>query len=419
MNKTRHMKILLSTYSCGPDRGSEPGVGWNAAMEMAKYAETHVLTCFEFKRQIEEKMAGGMLPPNLHFHFYEILGGAFWWRHCKMHGIRIHYYLWQCLAAREVARLNAKYHFTSAQHLTFVKYNSPSCLRAAGIPYILGPVGAAEETPPPLLAGYPLRGKLFEFLRHVEKRFGEKDPLVRRTIRNAAIVLATTKLAGDRMAAICPAQRIALCGDVALSAEDAAELALSHRSARQSGIVFFFGLGRLVALKGYNIFLRAFAKASLQNARLVLVGDGPERRRLETLAETLGMADRLKITGFLPRKEALSEMSKCDVMVHPSHHDSGGWACVEAMAAGKPVICMDYGGPGANITDETGIKVPVGSEESVVAAMADAMKKLADPVVRETMSTAAKKRVSAFYTWPKRIEYYLSIHRELSRNDAL
>ena len=48
-------KILLSAYSCGPNRGSEPGVGWNAAVAMAKHAEIHVLTSFEFKELIEEK----------------------------------------------------------------------------------------------------------------------------------------------------------------------------------------------------------------------------------------------------------------------------------------------------------------------------------------------------------------------------
>src|SRR2546430_4418443 len=42
---------------------------------------------------------------------------------------------------------------------------------------------------------------------------------------------------------------------------------------------------------------------------------------------------------------------------HPSLHDSGGWVCLEAMAAGRPVICLDLGGPGYQVTEESGIKI--------------------------------------------------------------
>ena len=45
------------------------------------------------------------------------------------------------------------------------------------------------------------------------------------------------------------------------------------------------------------------------------------------------------------------------MLIHPSLHDSGGWVCLEAMAAGRPVICLDLGGPGLQVTEKTGIKV--------------------------------------------------------------
>ena len=65
------------------------------------------------------------------------------------------------------------------------------------------------------------------------------------------------------------------------------------------------------------------------------------------------------------------------MLVHPSLHDSGGWVCLEAMAAGKPVICLDLGGPGEQVTRETGFKIPALDPDQAVKDMARAMAVLA------------------------------------------
>jgi glycosyltransferase involved in cell wall biosynthesis len=131
-----------------------------------------------------------------------------------------------------------------------------------------------------------------------------------------------------------------------------------------------------------------------------LVGDGPERKNLERLAGELGVADKVRFWGALSRAEALKKLAECDVLVHPSLHDSGGWVCVEAMAAGRPVICLDLGGPALQVTRETGFKIPARTPEQAVAEMAEAMLKLAtDETLRRRMSEAARRRVREEYNW--------------------
>ncbi|WP_129841425.1 glycosyltransferase [Streptomyces sp. RFCAC02] len=95
------------------------------------------------------------------------------------------------------------------------------------------------------------------------------------------------------------------------------------------------GVGRLVPGKGFGTLVRAVA--TLPGAvRLVLVGDGPERDRLRTLAEGLGAAGRVLFAGERPDVPAL--LSAADLFVSPSAEETFGLAVLEALAAGLPVL---------------------------------------------------------------------------------
>ena len=108
--------------------------------------------------------------------------------------------------------------------------------------------------------------------------------------------------------------------------------------------------------KGFHLGLQAFARTQHPDTEYWIVGAGPAERSLKALAHRLGIADRVLFLGHQPRSEVLQIVQQCDVLVHPSLHESGGAVCAEAMAAGRPVICLDLGGPGLQVTAETGIR---------------------------------------------------------------
>src|SRR5207302_1733788 len=131
-----------------------------------------------------------------------------------------------------------------------------------------------------------------------------------------------------------------------------------------------------------------------------ILGDGPERSRLEELAARLGVRDRVVFWGKLPRAQALEKLAGCEVLVHPSLHDSGGWVCLEAMAAGRPVICLDLGGPGLQVTDATGIKAPALMPGQVVKGLAEAIKRMSnDTELRNQLAQGARNRVAEEFAW--------------------
>jgi glycosyltransferase involved in cell wall biosynthesis len=255
---------------------------------------------------------------------------------------------------------------------------------------------------------------MFELGRDVARKLGEWDPFVRYTARKATLGLATTEETANRMRGL-GCKRVSVLSEAGLPPEEIRSL--SSIPLRQGSPFRLISLGRLVNLKGFHLSLRAFAQFHRQfpESEYWLLGDGPERTRLEELARRLGVSDKVTFWGFIPRTQALKKFADCDVMVHPSLHDSGGWVCLEAMAAGRPVICLDLGGPGLQVTDETGIKVPATSPEQVTHDLAEAFCKLASgPELRARLGLSARKRVSEHFNSDKKGLFMTKLYQSLS-----
>jgi len=401
------LTILLSAYACEPGRGSEPGVGWNWARHLARNHKVWVITRSNNRAPIEAALSREPLP-NLRFLYYDLPRWARFWKRGSF-GLRPYYYLWQVGAWRAARRLSRQVHFDLVHHVTFVRYWTPSFLALLDAPFIWGPVGGAESAPKPFRASFSMRGKLYDSARSLLRRIGGLDPFVAMTARRAAIGFATTPDTAARLSAL-GCRDVRIFSEAALSDDDLVKLARAtpHRD-RSIRIV---SLGNLIHLKAFDLSLRAFARF-IENGgdgEYCLVGDGPERRRLERLAAELGVADRVTFTGMLPRERAIDILTRSDVLAHPSLHDSGGWTCLEAMAAGRPVVCLDLGGPAQQITSETGIKIPAVSPEQAVTDIALAFETLAcNPDLRARMGDAGRARVLRDYAWSTKPSRLLSL----------
>jgi glycosyltransferase involved in cell wall biosynthesis len=391
------MKILLSVYSCEPGKGSERGVGWNVVREVSKYHQVWVLTRpDESKEAIETELARNPIA-NLKFIYFTL---PFWQdslRWGQSGAMQIHYYLWQIQAYFVAKRLHRDLNFDIVHHVTFVKYSSPSFLSLLPIPFIWGSVGGGETTPTTFWQDFTWKNKLYENLRLLARWFGELDPFTQITAKRSAIAYATTEDTAQRVRKM-GAKAVRIASETALARSDLDLLA--QLPPPNSSPVRFIEIARLLHWKGFHLGLRAFAEANLSDADYWIVGDGPEMAKLQMLALDLGIGDRVKFWGLLPREEVLVKLGQCSVLVHPSLHDSGGWVCLEAMAAARPVICLDLGGPAEQVTAETGFKILARDRDSAVTAMAQAMAKLAgDKHLRLQMGRLGQQRVREFYSW--------------------
>lgn len=131
----------------------------------------------------------------------------------------------------------------------------------------------------------------------------------------------------------------------------------------------FLTAGNLIYRKGMDLLLSAFSEIKYDNTRLVIMGNGPERKHLESMAAQLGISDRVVFSGEYVRSEFQERLADADCFVLASRCETFGVVYVEAMAAGKPVIGTVCGGPEEIITRETGLLVPVDDKTKLIDAL--------------------------------------------------
>ena len=102
----------------------------------------------------------------------------------------------------------------------------------------------------------------------------------------------------------------------------------------------------------------------------------------------------------MPRVQLLSQIAACDVFLFPSLRDGGGAVVIEAMCLGKPVVCLDTGGPGMHITERCGIKITPRSPQQAVRDLAEALERLyLDQALRIRVGNTARERAIQAYHW--------------------
>jgi glycosyltransferase involved in cell wall biosynthesis len=408
----KRLKILISAYACRPNEGSEPGVGWDTVQELIKYHDVWVLTRPDNQTAIEAELAKNPIA-GLKFIYCKLPFWARWWKPIQLP----HYYLWQFRAYLVARKIHANVEFDIAHHITYVRYWAPSFVSLLPIPFVWGPVGGGENAPNAFLKDLSLRGKYMERLRNLSRIFGESDPFTRLTKQRSAAIFAATKDTAKRLQHI-GAAGVQVLPAIGLSKEDIENL---EQLPGFEGKVFrFISIGRLLHWKGFHLGLRAFAQANLPDSEYWIVGDGPEMKRLQKLALDLGISDRVKFWGWLSRNETLSKLGESAILVHPSLHDSGGGVCMEAMAAGRPVICLDLGGPAVQVTEETGFKIPAHTPEQAVADLAHAMLQISqDSAMLTSMGRAGQQRIHDNYRWEIKGEIFTHLYQKLVRSPQI
>ncbi|PKM80401.1 MAG: glycosyl transferase family 1 [Firmicutes bacterium HGW-Firmicutes-14] len=409
------MKVLISAYACEPNRGSEPGVGWNNVRQISTYHEVWVITRTNNRENIEEVLKNEPLS-NVKWIYFDLPTWARFWKK-KRRGIQLYYYMWQIGAYLLAKQLHRQIQFDLVHHVTFVKYWTPSLFVRLPIPFIWGPVGGGESAPQSFYGNFSLRGKIYEFLRDLARWLAEHDPLVRLTAQQSSLVLATTNETKNRLKKI-GVKKIMVWSEAGLSDEDLEKL--GQIKPREYQPIRFISMGNLVHLKGYDLGLRAFAEANCPHSEYWILGDGPERKRLENIVIKYNLLNRVKFWGALPRMEALQKLAECDVLVHPSLHDSGGWVCLEAMAAGKPVICMDLGGPATQVTNKTGYKIPALNPDQAIRDIAKSMLKLANDMdLRVNMGKEGRARINELFEWRKKGLFLKKVYDDICQDNAV
>jgi len=276
------------------------------------------------------------------------------------------------------------------------------------VPFVIGPVNGGLRWPKAFAS--ELRRER-EWMTHL-RRLHHFMPYYRSTYKNAAGILAGFQHTIDDLPAECR-PRCFSCSDVGFDDESFPKV--MRRPVREQMTVLY--AGRLVPYKCADIVVRAFAASeTLRQHRLVMVGDGPDRERVESLIREHNLQDCIEMLGWVDHAEVTRRMSEADVFAFPSIRELGAGVVVEAMGAGMVPVVVDYGGPAEYIdADQTrGIKVPLSDKAGVTASFVDALESLASsPQRRSDMGVAAFEYVKANHSWDMKARRIVEVYEYL------
>src|SRR6266550_2526610 len=269
-------------------------------------------------------------------------------------------------------------------------------LRRGPIPFVIGPLNGGLPWPP----GFSQLEKQKEWVANLRNLY-RYLPFARSTYRHATAIIAASSQTYSEFVAhrdklfFVPEPGIArsLCSD-------------DSRTPQPGGKLELIFVGGLVPRKACDLALRAAAPFLRKDlARFTVIGDGPERNRLEQLTKSLGIEKAVSFCGWLSHPEVLRRLRSADVFVFPSLRDNGAGVVFEALGSGAVPVVVDFGGPGDIVHPEVGYKVALTTENDIVAQIEKILTELAGDRDRlEQLRRQGMAYVRECLTWDAKAE---------------
>jgi glycosyltransferase involved in cell wall biosynthesis len=266
--------------------------------------------------------------------------------------------------------------------------------------------------------GLPLVSTFFGVeLTWMERQFPFLAPLLRRIVRGSDAVTAISSYTAGRLARQVPGVDPAIIPFGAAVDAPAEPPPWRYDGTRPFELLF---VGRLVERKGVHLLLDALATLPAERRPVLhVVGDGPERARLEERARRLGLGERAVFHGFVATEELQRRLSTCDAFVLPAVVDAKGdteglgVVLIEAMSYARPVIASAAGGIVDIVQDgRNGLLVPPGDAAALAAAIGGMME---DPARARALGLQGRDDAAARFSWDAIADRLAEIYRRVAR----
>lgn len=410
-------RVLVIAEAANPEWVSVPLEGWSHARALAGVADVHLVTQVRNAAAIRRAGLGEgeftaidseHVARALHRAAGFLRGGAGKGWTAVTALAALGYYEFERLLWRRFGERIRNGAYDVVHRLTPLSPTAPSLLASrcarAGVPFVLGPLNGGLAWP----AGFgAARRSEHEWLSYARSAHALL-PGYRSTRRDAAAIIAGSRATLEQI----PPRHSGKCVYIPENGVDP-ERFPEPPERDLSGPMRIAFVGRLVPYKGADVLIEAAAPLVRAGAASVdLIGDGPEMGRLRVLVRKLGVGHGVRLDGWVEHARLHERVGCAHVFGFPSVREFGGAVVLEAMAMGLAPVVVDYGGPGEHVTPRTGVRIALGSRREIVGRFRVALERLAaDPALIASMSTAARERVMAWYTWPAKARQILEVYR--------
>ncbi len=408
--------VLMAAYQCGPGMGSVSQIGWEWFLRTARLRPVTLLTHVRNRAAIE---AAGPLPEGARIEWID----SEWFagplhrlaqrlfprsEHAVFATSSIDFFVFDHLAlrrARALQRAGARWQLVHV--VTPVTTSAATRLHRLGLPLVRGPLNCGLTSPRGFDEHLSTDASWTSSVRHVTRAIDALLGSSRHAARLVAGTRATVAEIGPRHAA-----RTVVMAENAIDPAAFTERPWPPGASQHLKLLF---VGRLIAVKGLDMLLRAMERAGREglSVSLEVLGDGPMRAPWEQLSLQLGLADQVRFHGNARRDEVIAAMHACHVLVLPSVRESGGGVLVEAMACGRPVVAVDWGGPAEIVSEPVGRAIPASDPAGVTGDLLRALRDcMQAPDAWGAKALAAARQAREQWSWDARLARMAGIYAD-------
>ena len=389
----RH-RVLLSAYACEPNKGSEPGVGWNWAQHLSKYFEVYVIT-----RKNNEQIINDYLvkQPNehLHFIFHDCSRIA-----CKMkklpNGIFLYYKQWQKEIFPIVERIVKEEKIELVHHITFNEFRTPGKLYSLNVPFIWGPIGGGQFYNSVFRQAYFRKIDIIkERIRNIINLFNIKFS---RDIKKAVDTASVILIADQSTEKIMPKTRNYI--RLLETAYNTDRNRVKRFTYKKGDTIKLLWVGGIWPRKGLKMLIDALGNCEFRNFELCIIGDGSDIKLNKKLVNKYGLADKVNFLGSLPYNEVNKHYDDADLFIFTSLRDTSGNVVLEAMSHGLPIIALNHHGVGEIVTNQMGFIIEITDYETICDSIVNSITyyyENPDEILRHGIQS--RKRLENVYSW--------------------
>lgn len=427
-------KVLINSYTCCPNMGSEPGMGWNWIVNLARHCEVYVISEGEYRATVEDWVASEKLkvkseklafddPRNfaerMHFYWNPVspeVRKMCWnqgdWRFYK------YYKEWQKKTADIAREICGKEKIDVLHQLNMIGFREPGYLwkvsQETGIPFVWGPVDAKESFPMAYASDAPFMTKMKMHLKNVvtwcQLKYGKR---VHAAAKQGVVISASSNSQRSFkkfMGIESPLINETGCSLAALEST-------SNQAKRLTSNLSTFSIlwvGKIDFRKQLGLALQSVATMNRGNVMLHVVGGGDSATYREQ-AERLEISDKVKWHGAVTHAEVQELMRTSDVMLFTSVAEGTPHVVLEAIANGLPVICHDTCGHGDCVDDSVGVKIPLSNPSQSVHDFTDKLRYFYDnrEELQKRVDNCLNRAVEL--SWDNKVKKVLAIYEGLAK----
>lgn len=398
------LKVLVSAYAFYPNRPSRfeyraGYTGWKLVEQLVRFCDVWVITTSRNRIPVLEALSEGALP-EAKIQFVNLPKSPRVLRK-SFSGQYLSYYLWQRRALEEAQILHRENRFDAVHHLTLGPEWFPSLVGSSlALPFIWGPLWEDETIPKSLRRFGPNMFNIKKSWEHTVQGWARRRNIRKKCVQNARAILISDLDSLERFPKV---ERKTIHFFPSYGIDSVADRSKIKTDQAQSSFRVI-SAGNLARESGYSEIVQAFHRFVRKHpdADFAIYGDGPEKNQLKRQIYRMERQARIRIHRRVDRDAMREKLQASDVFVCPVVSRDEGAGVIEAMAAGLPVVGLDFSGLGMHIQDKWGVKVMPGPADQIIQSLILALENLyANQNLRLKMARASLKNAKENYVWSK------------------